>query len=155
MSVTALRLNPPHPTIPPCASRHSQRSYEVWQHSEEKDTREFINGKHHRKRGRALQESEAVTFPENAWGHVAVVHGGDGTATLFLNGRNCAKGPVALPSHVPRGACLHSPPRGNTSHLPRPCSRDAAARRPAALPVCRDGRMRGSQLLRGAFALGA
>ena len=54
-----------------------------------------------------MQESEAVTFPENAWVHVAVVHGGDGTATLFLNGRNCAKGPVALPSHVPRGACLH------------------------------------------------
>ena len=76
-----------------------------------------------------MQESEAVTFPENAWVHVAVVHGGDGTATLFLNGRNCAKGPVALPSHVPRGACLHSPPRATpaTCRVPVPATPPRAA----------------------------
>jgi len=48
------------------------------------------------------QPQQQTTFPDNAWTHVAVVHGGDGTAAIFLNGNLCAKGPVALPSMVPR-----------------------------------------------------
>mmetsp|Transcript_16235 Transcript_16235/g.32812 ORF Transcript_16235/g.32812 Transcript_16235/m.32812 type:complete len:153 (+) Transcript_16235:150-608(+) len=57
-------------------------SYEIWQHSAEKCDCESINGRHQRKRGRSLPDGASV-FPENAWMHVAVVHGGDGTATLL------------------------------------------------------------------------
>ena len=91
------------------------RSYEIWQHSAEMCECEYINGKHQRKRGRSLQDGASL-FPENAWVHVAVVHGGDGTATLFLNGSICARGPVALPSHVPRGEHLDYP--GPSPHQP-------------------------------------
>lgn len=106
----------PHLRVAPLA-----RSYEVWQHSAEKETREYINGKHQRKRGRSLQDGASL-FPENAWVHVAVVHGGDGTATLFLNGSLCARGPVALPSHVPRGAYLDYTrlPTPSTAPFPAP-----------------------------------
>ena len=48
------------------------------------------------------QPQPKATFPDNAWTHVAVVHGSDGNAAIFLNGNLCAKGPVALPSMVPR-----------------------------------------------------
>ena len=141
----------PHLRVAPLA-----RSYEVWQHSAEKETREYINGKHQRKRGRSLQDGASL-FPENAWVHVAVVHGGDGTATLFLNGSLCARGPVALPTHVPRGAYLDYP--HPSPHQPPPLRfpphHHLRTLPPAAFLACRNARLRGSKLLRGTVALGA
>ena len=82
-------------------------SYEYWDLDGKASS---VNGNPNRtKRGQRQQPAkrlgqQAQQFPENSWMHVAVVHGGDGTATIFLNGTLCAKGPVDVPPCVPRGA---------------------------------------------------
>ena len=42
------------------------------------------------------------TFPANQWVHISLVHGSDGTASIFWNGRLKARGPVHLPQRVHR-----------------------------------------------------
>ena len=46
------------------------------------------------------------TFPAQQWTHVAVTHGADGTASIFVNGMLSAKGAVALPQLRARSHCL-------------------------------------------------
>jgi len=45
------------------------------------------------------------TFRNNEWVHISLVHGSDGTASIFWDGRLKARGPVLLPPAVHREKC--------------------------------------------------
>jgi len=53
----------------------------------------------------ACAPSSIDTFRNNEWVHISLVHGSDGTASIFWDGRLKARGPVLLPPEVHRKKC--------------------------------------------------